>query len=161
MIKRLIIELLLFIVLFIGAALSFNYILNRGRGTRAVEGYNPTMGYTYIYFDGMCLNELQGFTETIDTSLYRDSVIPVDETKTVDIMMPDSVDTGAELEYALRSFDGTNLVEEGDFRFVETEGDLTRYRAELRMDLTPGIEYCLVIKAIKPSQTVYYYTRVV
>ena len=44
MIKRTIFGLLLFIIIFIGAALSFNYIHNKDHGERPVEGYNPTMG---------------------------------------------------------------------------------------------------------------------
>ena len=60
MIKRTIFGSLLFIIIFIGAALSFNYIRNRNHGTRPVEGYNPTMGKAYILYDGMKINSMQG-----------------------------------------------------------------------------------------------------
>ena len=49
MIKRVLFGSFLFILIFIGAALSFNFIQNRNRDTRPVEGYNPTMGKACKY----------------------------------------------------------------------------------------------------------------
>ncbi len=161
MIKRVIFGSLLFIVLFVGAALSFNYIHNKDRGTRPVEGYNPSMGKAYIYYDGQIINSMLGYKATLDTSLYRDSIFPVDASKTVNIVLPDSIDSGADIRYELRSFDGNNLVEDGDFRFVSTENGTTHYTATLRMDMTEGLEYSFVIKAIKGDESVNFYTRVV
>jgi|GEM_PF-1280318 len=161
MIKRTIFGSLLFIILFIGAALSFNYIQNKNHGTRPVEGYNPTMGKAYILYNGMKINSMQGYTTSLNTSLYRDSIFPVDSSKTVDIILPNDIDTGADIRYELRSFDGSNLVEDGDFRFVEKSGDMNRYSVELRMDMTEGIEYSFVIDVKKDNQDVKYYSRVV
>ena len=48
MVKRVLFGSFLFILIFIGAALSFNFIKNRNRDTRPVEGYNPTMGKANI-----------------------------------------------------------------------------------------------------------------
>lgn len=161
MFKRVLFGSLLFIIVFIGAALSFNYIWNLGAGTRAVEGYNPTMGKAYILFNGQKINSMLGYNAPLDTSLYRDSIIPIDSSKTIDILLPGSVDNGAEIKYELRSFDGTNLIEEGDFRFVEKKNELTAYSVSLRMSLTTGTEYSFVIKAEKGNDITRFYTRVV
>lgn len=161
MIKRTIFGSLLFILTFIGAALSFNYIMNRQRSKRAVEGYNPTMAKAYIVYQDQKTNSMLGFKRTIDTSLYRDSIVPIDSEKTVNIMLSDSVDSNADIKYELRSFRGDNLIEEGDFRFVKSEEDYNQYSASFRMDLTLGTEYSLVIKAKSASETISYYTRVV
>ncbi len=161
MIKRVIFGSLLFIVLYIGAALSFNYIHNKDRETRPVEGYNPTMGKAYIYYDGQMINSMLGYKATLDTSLYRDSIFPVDSSKTVNIVLPDSIDSGADIRYELRSFDGSNLVEEGDFRFVSTEDKMTQYTTTLRMDMTEGLEYSFVIKTVKGNESINFYSRVV
>ncbi|SEP82171.1 hypothetical protein SAMN02910369_00663 [Lachnospiraceae bacterium NE2001] len=161
MIKRTIFGLLLFIIIFIGAALSFNYIHNKDHGERPVEGYNPTMGKAYIVYDGMKINSMQGYTSTLNTSLYRDSIFPVDSSKAVTVMLPDSIDTGADIRYELRSFDGSNLVEDGDFRFIERVGDLNKYSVSLRMDMTEGVEYSFVISAKKDKEAVRFYSRVV
>ena len=161
MIKRVIFNALLFILLFTGAALSFNYIQNNKRSSRAVEGYNPTMEKAYMMYDGMQINSMLGYTTAIDTSLYRDSIVPLDSSKTVNVLLPESVDSGADIKYELRSFDGTNLIEEGDFRFVSTDEGISQYTASLRMDLTLGTEYSFVIRADNSSRKCYFYTRVV
>ncbi|MCR5213967.1 MAG: hypothetical protein K6E10_06095 [Eubacterium sp.] len=161
MIKKILFELLLFIIIFIGAALSFNYIQNRNHGTRAVEGFNPTMGCAYIWYDGEIINSMQGYKQSLYTGLYRDSIVSVGADKKINIMLPESVDTGGELTYELRSFSGDNLIEDGDFRFEETEGSMTRYSAVLRMDMTEGTEYSFIIRVKRSDETVRYYTRVV
>lgn len=161
MIKRRLFGSLLFIVLFIGAALSFNYIENRKRDTRPVEGFNPTMGYAYIFYNDQIINSMQGYTSSIRTDLFRDSIVPLDETKEIKVLLPDDADTGAEITYELRSFDGTNLIETGDFRFVKTSEGLTEYTATLRMDMTLGTEYSFRIKAKHDEVSKCFYTRVV
>ena len=160
MIKRVLFGSLLFIVIFIGAALSFNFIQNRKHNTRPVEGYNPTMGKAYILYDGTKINSMQGYTTPIETGLYRDSIFPVSDDKVVDIVLADKVGNGADIKYELRSFDGSNLVEDGDFRFVSSDKGLTQYTAKLRMDLKVGTEYSFVIKVDK-KEPIRYYTRVV
>ena len=70
MIKRRLFGSLLFIVLFIGAALSFNYIENRKRDTRPVEGFNPTMGCAYILYDGQIINTMMGYTSSLGNKGY-------------------------------------------------------------------------------------------
>ena len=131
MVKRVLFGSFLFILIFIGAALSFNFIQNRNRDTRPVEGYNPTMGKAYILCDGQQINGMQGYKYSINTSLYRDSIFTVDSEKNVNILLPDSIDNGADIKYELRSFDGVNLVEDGDFRFVSTDDGMTQYTASL------------------------------
>ncbi len=161
MIKRRLFGSLLFIVLFIGAALSFNYIENRKRDTRPVEGFNPTMGCAYILYDGQIINTMMGYTSSLRTDLYRDSIVPLDSTKEIKVILPEDADTGADITYELRSFDGTNLIEEGDFRFVTTSDNLTEYTTTLRMDLTLGKEYSFRIKAKQGDESKCFYTRVV
>ena len=161
MIKRTLFGILLFIIVFAGSALSFNFIQNRSRQERAVEGYNPTMAKAYVLYEGQMLNSMLGYTNEIDTSLYRDSILPLGDDKKIDVLLSSTIDTGADIKYELRSFDGSNLIEEGDFRFVESLDMYNKYQMTVRMNLTPSTEYSLVIKAEKDKKTIHYYTRVV
>ena len=161
MFKKLLFESLLFIVVFLGAALSFNYIFNRSSKSRAVEGYNPTMEKAYILYKDKQINTMLGYKDSIDTSLYRDSIVPLDSEKVVNILLPDSLDRGTGVRYELRSFDGSNLIEEGDFRFVSGDEGMNKYTTNLRMDMTDGEEYSFVIKTSPEGDEVSYYTRVV
>ena len=170
MLRRLI-GVLLFTLIFVASTLSFNFIQNRGRTTRAVEGFNPTMDKAYLLYDGEPVNSMLGYTNTIDTGLYRDSIIPIDSARQINVLLSNSVDKNSEIRYEIRSFDGTNLVEEGDFRFVSDVKDkyknipgdafYSNYQADLRMNLAEGTEYSLVIKVIGESKTINFYTRVV
>ncbi|MBP3235064.1 MAG: hypothetical protein J6M65_11675 [Eubacterium sp.] len=171
MFKKTLFGLILFILIFIGSTLSFNFIQNRNRTTRAVEGYNPTMDKAYMLYEGEPMNSMLGYKNTIDTSLYRDSILPLDTSKEISVLISDKVANGADIRYELRSFDGSNLIEEGDFRFIKDNKKnyeellgsniYSMYQTNLRMNLNTGTEYSFVIKAVGQSETVNYYTRVV
>ena len=171
MFKRTLFGLILFVLIFIGSTLSFNFIQNRNRTTRAVEGYNPTMPKAYMVHGNKPMNSMLGYTNTIDTSLYRDSILPLDSSREISVLLSDMVTNGADIKYELRSFNGDNLIEEGDFRFISDKkkdyeeilgtSEYNLYQTSLRMNMTTGTEYSFVIKVIENSKTINYYTRVV
>lgn len=171
MFKKTLFGLILFVLIFIGSTLSFNFIQNRNRTTRAVEGYNPTMDKAYMVYNGKPVNSMLGYKNTIDTSLYRDSILPLADSKEISVLLSDTITNGAEVRYELRSFDGSNLVEEGNFRFISDKktgydeilgtNTYNLYQTTLRMNLITGTEYSFVIKSVRANETVNYYTRVV
>ena len=104
MFRRKLFGTLLFILIFIGSVLTFNFIQNRNRTTRAVEGYDPTMAKAYILYDGRVLNSMLGYTNTIDTSLYRESVTVFENGNQINVLLSDSVDTSADVKYDKQRF---------------------------------------------------------
>ena len=164
MFKRTLFGLILFVLIFIGSTLSFNFIQNRNRTTRAVEGYNPTMPKAYMVHGNKPMNSMLGYTNTIDTSLYRDSILPLDSSREISVLLSDMVTNGADIKYELRSFNGDNLIEEGDFRFISDKkkdyeeilgtSEYNLYQTSLRMNMTTGTEYSFVIKVIENSKTI-------
>lgn len=159
--KKVILGAALFILVFIGAALTFNFIMNRDTVRKATEGANPTMPYAYAEYEGRMINGMQAYTTAINTSLHRDTVIPVSDDKIVKVYLPRDYVDGSDVKYQLRSFDGKNLIEDGDLRYESDDENYYLYYTDIRMDMTLGAEYSFVIDIDGGSDHYYYYTRIV
>lgn len=158
----------LFLVIFLGTALLVNFFENRNISSRAVEASNPAMEEIYMYAGGMAVNPMQACTAELDTSLFRDTISAVGEDKNVSVLIPDDLTDRAVFSYQIRNFDGSNLIEEGDLRFLENTEGMARFGTTIRMDLQEGTEYSFVVH-MKPDGASdtddlaesYFYTRIV
>lgn len=157
---KIFIQAVLFAVIFAGAALLTNRIMNRGMDTGAVEAASPTMHEVYALYKDKKVNCMQGYRTALNTSLFRDTILPVDSDKKVSILVPKSI-TG-EVSYQLRDYTGQELIEEGVMTGEGTfEKTLTIYSVNLRMDLTRDKEYSFILLCKEESgETVRYYTRI-
>ncbi len=138
--KRILIKTALFVIIFAGAVLVFNYINNIGNVEQSVENTRPELDKVYAGENGQPLNEIQGMTDIIDTSLTRDSIMPVGTDKKVEILLP-MRDAGIKVKYMLRDFAGENLIEDGVMKCTGQQGNYAVYETSLRMNLDDNTEY--------------------
>jgi len=157
--KTYLLRTVLFIALFAGSVLVFNKIFNRNISKSSVEAEGPYMNLIYMDYNGQRVNAMQGFKDVYDTSLYRSSVLPVGDDKTFMVYIPEELSESP--TYQLRSYDSTNLIEEGDLKFVSEEDGYYKYTASIRMDMTAGVEYRLEILTSDDSGKLYYNTRLI
>ncbi len=164
--KKYMIGAVLFILVFIGSALTFNFIGNLEYETKSVEVVESTLDKAYISYDGQKYNPMEVYSTKLLTGLRRNSIIPVDESKTVNVIIPDSISKGHTAKYELRDMQGSNLIEEGDMTLVSDDASSNEYSVSLRMDMTSDREYSLVFvladetEGKKEPENYYYYTRV-
>ena len=142
--KKYMIGAVLFILVFIGSALTFNFIGNLEYETKSVEVVESTLDKAYISYDGQKYNPMEVYSTKLLTGLRRNSIIPVDESKTVNVIIPDSISKGHTAKYELRDMQGSNLIEEGDMTLVSDDASSNEYSVSLRMDMTSDREYSLV-----------------
>ena len=122
--KKYMIGAVLFILVFIGSALTFNFIGNLEYETKSVEVVESTLDKAYISYDGQKYNPMEVYSTKLLTGLRRNSIIPVDESKTVNVIIPDSISKGHTAKYELRDMQGSNLIEEGDMTLVSDDASL-------------------------------------
>ena len=164
--KKYMIGAVLFILVFIGSALTFNFIGNREYETKSVEVVESTLEKAYISYDGKKYNPMEVYCTKLLTGLRRNSIIPVNENKTVNVIIPDSISAGRTAKYELRDMQGSNLIEEGDMLLVSDNEGNNEYSVSIRMDMTSDREYSLVFVLLDDTEgktdpdNFYYFTRV-
>lgn len=151
----------LFIAFFAGAALVTNYINNLGREKVAVEMPGESLNAIYAEVDGEKVNYMPAYRTALNTSLYRDSIIPVGEDKTVKILVPNTGKSNNNICYELRDESGSTLIENGDMEYDADVNGFNRYETSIRMDLSEGREYSFIVKTSKENEQIYYYTRLI
>ena len=163
--KRWLFGAVLFILVFTGSALTFNFIGNREYNTKSVEAVESTLEKAYISFDGQKINPMDVYRTKLLTGAMRESVVPVDDSKTVTVIIPDSISEGRTAGYELRDQQGVNLIEDGKLIPVRDGEGENEYSLSIRMDMTVERDYSLVFvfkdeENEEEGETYYYYTRV-
>ena len=161
--KKKVLRALLFVVLFVLSALTFNFIGNRGFNTKAVEEEETSIDVAYMSYNGIRLNKLYAFRNETQSAIDRESILPVNEDKTVSLILPNSLIEGRSARYELRDMTGVNLIEEGDLVSGESVSDTeTIYSAGIRMDMTLDKEYSLrvILKGDDQNDKYYFYSRI-
>ena len=163
--KRWLFGAVLFILVFTGSALTFNFIGNREYNTKSVEAVESTLEKAYISYDGLRINPMDAYRTKLLTGAMRDSVVPVDDAKSVNVIIPDSISDGRYAGYELRDQQGVTLIEEGKLIPVRDGDGENEYSLSIRMDMTVERDYSLVFvfkdeENSEDGNAYYYYTRV-
>jgi hypothetical protein len=146
MIRKIILRVLLFIVFAAGSAFVVDKINNIGVNSVSREMEQSTLPMVYCYMDDKIINPMYGYTQVMSTSLMRDSVVPLGENHSVQVLVDETPGTTNSYSYELRSIAGDNLIEKGDIE--KTELTIDGYREldiSFRMDMKENQEYTLVI----------------
>lgn len=161
--KKILLQVLLFIFVFSGTALAFNYISYRGYQDSPVETANPELPVVYLKYGDYMADRMLGYQQAMDTAMMREEVVPVGEDKTVHILLQseDAEAYAGSLSYELRTLDGTTLIENGDLQGGTEDGGYTEFTVSFRMNMTPGQEYVLVVRINREDGNLRYYSRVV
>jgi hypothetical protein len=173
MIRKIILKAILFIVFAAGSAFVIDNINNMGVNSVSREMEQSTLPVVYSYMDDKMINPMYGYTQVMSTSLMRDSVIPLGENHSVQILVDENPGSTNTYSYELRSIAGDNLIEKGDIE--KTELTIDGYRElniSFRMDMKENQEYTLVVISgedeagtatdalMTAGKKVRYYTRV-
>ena len=162
MIRKIIIRVIVFVMVMTGTAFLVNKLNNSNLDSVSREMEGATLPLVYCLFEGEQVNMMQGYTQTMSTSLMRDGIVPVNEEYGVDLLVDDMGDYGATYSYQLRSIAGDNLIEEGELTEWSANQGYQEFNVRFRMDMQNNQEYVLVfIVTNADGVSARYYTRVV
>ena len=154
-------KVVVFIAVAVGTALFVNHLNNAGYEKATQEMNEATLPLVFCSVDGTVVNRLVGYTQTMNTGLMRESVVPINKDYGVDLLLSDESDYADSCSYELRNIAGDSLIERGDLDMVEQKDLYDVYQVRFRMDLEANTEYVLVFILHHGKQDVRYYTRVV
>lgn len=106
------------------------------------------------------INLLYGYTTKMDPVILRETIVPVDTDKNINMMIYENKCVVRKLVYELYDINSGKLLEEGTISALTSMDDYKKANIVLSADMSEGKEYALRITLITDtSKRVYYYTR--
>ena len=156
--KKLMKPIVLFVV-FIGALITFNILTNQTNEDLTMAMEEASLPVIYLMQGDYLGNEMHGYVKQMNPVKVRDSIMPIDNDRTITVRL----DTyGADLEeaaYEIRSLNGERLIADGELELYHTSG--TRRYADITVQnlLSEDEEYLLCFLVRADGREIYYYTR--
>jgi hypothetical protein len=155
-------KMIVMVIVFMITITLVNKFENRQYNNLAMEMEAGKLPLVYVKYDGEYINCLHGYTMSVDTTLLRDAITPVDDSKSIQMLIDDNYEYVTGYGYELRSIAGDSLIEDGELQPSGSENGYNIVNVEIRMDIEPDMEYMLVLKLQgEEDEVARYYTRVV
>ena len=156
LIKKIIFMAVLFAVI-IGVYFFFNRDKSR-KEAKNMEG--ATLPVVYMVWEEQNVNQLHGYVRKMDPAYMRESFMPMNEDRGIQLQIKNYGNTIKELSYEVRSVDGTRLVEDTQVEDFEQGEDVTNVSFHITNMIDENTEYNLIVKVVTDAEKeIYFYTR--
>lgn len=119
MIRKILLRLIVFLVVFGGGVFYFNYTSIAGKTEMTAEMNQATLPVLYLKIGEEVINELHGYTGDMDEALLKDTLTPVETSKSVTVFVKEYDNHITSLEYDLQNIAGNRSVQKGKITEVE------------------------------------------
>lgn len=154
-------RVLLLVIVFLAGLVGFSKLTNHEKKDLTKDMENATLPVVYLIGGGEPVNELHGYTDAMDATSMRDTIMPLQE----DGILPVQIDSYGEsvksVEYEVRSLDTTRLVQESQAEDLSVTEERTNADLKIQNLLNEGEEYLLILKVLTKDDPYYYYTRII
>lgn len=148
-------------IVFIGSLVSFSLVTNKSQTDMTTSLAEATLPVVSFSYQGNTVNELFGYVnEMVDTNM-RGNITPVGDDRMLHIVVDTDGVEVSELQYEIRSMDGTRLVVKNATKDFSRAGNQLKADVELENILQDNEEYALKLTLQGKKQPIYYYTRVI
>ena len=148
-------------IVFIGSLVSFSLVTNKSQTDMTTSLAEATLPVVSFSYQGSTVNELFGYVnEMVDTNM-RGNITPVGDDRMLHIVVDTDGAEVSELQYEIRSMDGTRLVVKNATKDFSRAGNQLKADVELENILQDNEEYALKLTLQGKKQPIYYYTRVI
>lgn len=161
--RNIVIRIIVFVLCFFGGIFVINLFMGSNAGDDTSEMDQATLPLVYTNVEGQKINCLHGYTSSVDASLLRDSVTPMEGEEKVKLVIDADQYHIQQMHYEVRSSDASSLVEDGDITSFKKDkhGNMLTEIA-VRMQLKEGQDYILkLVLSGDGGVDVTYYTRIV
>lgn len=159
--KKIIIKLITIIIAFILGILCTSYFYNKGNRDMTAHMAEATLPILYFERDGEYLNQSYGYTSEIDVSCFRDSIIPVDGERTLQIAFEKYNAEIRAVSYEVRSIDMERLIQNGTIDNLKKNGQYLKGTVKIKDLLEDSEEYFLIFHVkLENYEDVQYFTRI-
>ena len=146
-------------LIFILALGIWNYILIGKNNQGVSETSQASLPVLTINTGGEEINELHGYTESVDASLMRDSITPMKEDK-FQVFMKHGNSSVEALDYKIYKENNRSALEKGVVAFQQKQSGAAA-DIKVKSRLESGKTYLLALSIEEDGQTITYYTRII
>ncbi len=161
MMKKAIIRVLVFAIVFGGGLFYFNYTSTAGKTEMSAEMNQATLPVLYLRVGEQNINELHGYTGDMDESLLKDTLTPVESKSDLFVYIKEYDNTITSLHYELQNASGNEVIQKGNVKALEEEKGGVLANIQWKKELIENKDYTLKL-TLKPDGGVAtrYYTKV-
>ena len=159
--KKFIVKLITLIIAFFLGIVSTSYLYNKGNRDMTAHMAEATLPILYFEQNGKYINQTYGYTGAIDASCIRDSVLPLDGERILQIALEKYNADIRSVSYEVRSTDMERLIQNGEVESLEESGQYLKGNVKVKDLLEDSEEYLLIFHVtLENFEDVRYYTRV-
>lgn len=160
--KKGVIKLLVFAVIFVVATVIINKIMNKDHDNLTMEMAEASLPLVTMVTDGIEYNCLHGYTTDTDIAFQRDTVTVLGENRNTDFLVDTYGENVTKITLEVRNVDGSRLIENTEVTDIETDRERIRGTIALKDLIEKDKEYSLkILLELDGERTVSYYTRVI
>lgn len=154
---RILVHLLVFVLGVAGMA----FLLNSETTDDRSDMNNPTFPEVMVNFDGVLANRMYGYAQQMQADFTRDSITPIDTTKTLTFVINPYDTKVNSLSYEIRTSDGSKIIENKKVKSLTASDNYLKASVTIENSLLMNQEYSMQITLDTSVGDVYYYTRVI
>ncbi len=149
------------VAIFISAVIAFSISENKVNKDVTMTMEEATLPVMQFVYNDTVLNELHGYTQEMDMLSMRDGLMPIGDSRTLNLEIMTYGQKIDNLSYKIRSMDSERLlVEEESAQLISTR-DKVECQVNLPSLFEDNVEYNMEIAVTMGDEKVYYYTRIV
>ncbi len=156
-------KFVILLIIFLGALFFFgkgipSISIATTTATSIQDSSFPTM---YLQLGDYTVNTLHGYSSELSSSDVRESITPLDTTKTFIAKIDENDCVIKKLSYDLRDISNSKSIESGDITAFDKKGSLKTAKIRLKEGMDTSTEYGMKITLITSySKKIHFYTRI-
>lgn len=160
--KKTILKLFVFFIVFLLTLVVVSKIMNRGRDNLTMEMASSTLPLVTMMSDGVEYNQLHGYYGKMDVAFLRDSVTVLGESRNAGFVVDTYGQNVTGIFIEVRSGDGSRLIERTEIKELQIEKNRIYGSFALKDLIERDTEYSLaILLELGEDRIASYYTRAV
>lgn len=149
------------LAVFIGAVITFSILENKVNKDVTMTMEEAALPVMQFIYNDTVLNELHGYTQEMDMLSMRDGLMPIGDSRTLELEVMTYGQKIDNLSYKIRSMNSERLLVEEESADIISSQDKVECQVKLPSLFEDNVEYNMEIAITMGDEKIYYYTRVV
>ena len=158
-VKNAVVHILVLLLVFIGAVVLFEKLINQSTPNSAQDMENSTFPLVYMQNKGVSYNCLHGYAYEMDVTNIRDTVTVLGDSHELDIQIQPFSSNVESVSYEVLSLDGTESLENTKVVQLTEESNYLTATLNIQNNMLLNQEYILKLQVTAGGRDVYFYTR--
>ncbi len=155
------IKKIIFMAVLFSLIIGIYFFFNREKSHKeAKDMEEASLPVVYMVWEEQNINQLHGYVREMDPAYMRESFIPMNEDRRIQLQIKNYGNNIHKISYEVRSVDGTRLVEDTQVEDFDKGEDVTNVSFHITNMIDNNTEYNLIMKVTTDNnKDIFFYTR--